>query len=430
MAGTPARTSIDKRTRHVRLRGKGALPALAAGLSFVACASFGGTPEGSRLHTMQASPNYAEGVFVNRLPTETDFGFAEGLALLREALSGPQIREPEEPVNVVALSAADLQGAASDDLRVRWLGHSTLLIEIEGKRILTDPIWSERASPVRFAGPKRFQPPVVAFADLPRIDAVLISHDHYDHLDVETIRMLGERRVPIFVPLGVGAHLERWGIARAQIREYDWWQEAELDGLRIACTPARHFSGRSLTDRNETLWASWAVIGQRRRVFFSGDTGLFPEFEDIGRRHGPFDMTFLEVGAYNTRWANVHMGPEQAVMAHKALGGRVLVPIHWGLFNLALHTWTEPAERLLAAAGQSGITLALPRPGEALEPAEWYANERWWPAIPWQTAHEAPVRSSHMPAEWLARYGPFSKPDARRVVEAASKPAAPAVSGN
>jgi L-ascorbate metabolism protein UlaG (beta-lactamase superfamily) len=293
-------------------------------------------------------------------------------------------------------------------LTVRWLGHSTLIIEIEGKRILTDPIWSERASPVQFAGPKRFTPPLIPLDELPPIDAVVISHDHYDHLDTATIEALKDH-VEFFVPLGIGAHLESWGVDPERIHEMDWWEEAKIGGLRVVCTPARHFSGRSLRDRNHTLWASWSIIGEKRRAFFSGDTGLFPELSEIGERLGPFDITMIETGAYNQRWANMHMGPEQAVIAHRALRGKILLPIHWGLFNLALHSWVEPAERLRVVARRDGDLIAQPRPGVLLTMQLPVPQEKWWPDVEWQTAEEAPVQASHIDPDWLAR---FSKPAA------------------
>lgn len=244
---------------------------------------------------------------------------------------------------------------------------------------------------------KRFFAPPLPLDALPPIDAVILSHDHYDHLNEEAIKALRDRVPRFIVPLGVGAHLEYWGVAPERIFELDWWERAEVEGVEVVCTPARHFSGRSLTDRNGTLWAGWAILGADQRAFFSGDTGLFPGFSEIGRRLGPFDVTMLEVGAYNAAWADIHMGPEQAVQAHQMVRGELMVPIHWGTFNLAFHSWTEPAERVLVAAEASGIQVAIPRPGESIIPTAPPAVQPWWPELPWQTAEEAPIVSSGMP---------------------------------
>ncbi|MCF8033504.1 MAG: MBL fold metallo-hydrolase [Desulfarculaceae bacterium] len=226
---------------------------------------------------------------------------------------------------------------------------------------------------------------------LPPIDAVVISHDHYDHLDYATVRDLGER-VPVYiVPLGVGAHLESWGVARERIVERDWWGEVKLNGLTFTATPARHFSGRSLflRDREKTLWCGWAVAGPEHRVFYSGDTGMFPGFAQIANRLGPFDAVIMEIGAYSRMWPDVHIGPEQAVQARLDLGSGLLIPAHWGTFNLAMHSWTEPVERLLAAAAKAGVAVVVPRPGQSVEPADPPQPVRWWPALPWRSAEEA-----------------------------------------
>ena len=259
-------------------------------------------------------------------------------------------------------------------LRATWLGHSTVLVEVDGLRILTDPVWGNRASPSRIAGPKRFQPVPVAIEALPPLDAVIISHDHYDHLDYPTILALAASNVPFYTSLGVGAHLESWGIAPERIVELDWWETATLPGaeLTISASPSRHFSGRGLS-RNLTLWSSFAVRGPRHSFFFSGDTGLTPEYADIAARLGPFDLVMLEVGAFHPSWGEIHLGPENALEAHALLGGGAFLPVHWGTFNLAIHAWDDPAETLVrlghaarraprhAAAG--GRRRAIPRRG-------------------------------------------------------------------
>ena len=353
--------------------------------------AFGTRAKGPRLERVARSPQYADGRFVNTLPA---LNMGMTWSSVKEWFFGDDTyRVPETPVPVVRRAAADFAAPAAD-LRVTWLGHSSLLVELDGARILVDPVWSDHASPGPLFGVKRFHAPPLPLEDLPPLDAVVISHDHYDHLDERTMKALAEH-VPLFlVPLGVGAHLEYWGVPPERIVELDWWERADVGGVEVVCTPARHFSGRFLNDRNATLWASWAFLGAERRAFFSGDSALFPGFEEIGARLGPFDLAMIEVGAYNASWADVHMGPEQAVAAHQMVRGGLLVPVHWGTFNLAFHTWTEPAERVRVAAEQVGVPLALPRPGESITIGDPPALESWWPDLPWQTAEEAPVVSS------------------------------------
>lgn len=266
----------------------------------------------------------------------------------------------------------------SSGLRVTWLGHSTVLLEMDGRRILTDPVFGERASPFRFAGPKRFHPVPARLSELPPLDAVLLSHDHFDHLCQSTMAELARGQVPIVTALGVGAHLEEFGVDPARITELDWHERAEVSGVRFTATPAQHFSGRSLTDRNATLWASWVVETDRRKVFFSGDTGLTPAFEDIGQRHGPFDLVMLEIGAFHPSWGTIHLGPENALTAFEMLGGGTLFPVHWGTFNLGLHDWDDPGETLVTLAAARGARVLTPRLGAVFEPEQVPGPTPWW----------------------------------------------------
>jgi L-ascorbate metabolism protein UlaG (beta-lactamase superfamily) len=282
---------------------------------------------------------------------------------------------------------------ASSGLRVTWLGHSTTLVEIDGYRILTDPVWSDRISPVSFIGPRRFQAVPVSLADLPPLDAVLISHDHYDHLDFPTVRELarlarrdgasGQPRPAFYTSLGVGERLERLGIEPDRIVELDWWEQATVpeSGLTFTAAPARHFSGRTPFDRNRTLWSSWVIGTENRRVFFSGDTGLTDEFTTIRDRTGPFDLVMLEVGAFHPSWGDIHLGPENALVAQRRLGGATLLPVHWGTFDLALHAWDEPIETLASRAGESGARVVTPRLGSAIEPSQIERIEPWWRSL-------------------------------------------------
>lgn len=382
----------------LRRRPIAALLVLFIGVPLVAlahqgCSAMGAAASGPRLERMRASPHFKDGRFFNVLGHTTP-GVAE---FIDAWFDTDAILEPEEPMPWVKRQGAEFAGRPAPGLRVTTLGHSTLLIEIDGVRILTDPIWSERASPLSFAGPKRFHPPPMGLEELPRLDAILISHDHYDHLDADTMRRLKDLDVPMLMPLGVGAHVETWGIAAERIQEFDWWEETKIGGLRVVCTPSRHFSGRGALDRDSTLWASWSLVGPEHRMFFSGDSSMFPGFAEIGDRLGPFDLTAMESGAYNPLWRDSHLGPEQAVTAHRMLNGRVMLPIHWGTFNLAMHAWTEPVERVLAEAQKHGVTVATPRMGETVDATAVQPAARWWPEIPWQTGSDAPVVSSNLP---------------------------------
>jgi len=369
------------------------LPGLIVGmLAATGWSNLGGHAEGQRLATMQQSSRYDldTGQFNNQLSTHKTP--ISQLAL--DWIKGGTNTRPSTPPPIFDGTAAVLARPPASDLRITWLGHSSVLIEIDGSRVLTDPVWGPRASPWSFIGPERFHAPALALSDLPPLDAVVISHDHYDHLDAPTIRDLADR-VPLFlVPLGVGAHLESWGVAAEKIVELDWWQAHDVGALQLIATPSRHFSGRRIVDTNATLWASWSLIGPEHRVYFSGDTAMSPDFKTIGDRLGPFDVALIESGAYNKAWADVHLGPEQALQAFQDVRGSLFMPIHWATFDLALHAWTEPVERILAEAARLQLSVAVPMPGQSIEPATLSPLTRWWPEIPWKTANEHPVVSS------------------------------------
>lgn len=264
-------------------------------------------------------------------------------------------------------------------LRITWIGHSSLLIEIDGKRILTDPVWSNRVSFSAFIGPKRFFTAPLALANLPPLDAVIISHDHYDHLDVSTIRYLAQSNMPFFCSLGVGRYLQKNGVAAGRITEMDWTDHAQIGpDCRLTALPARHFSGRGLTNRFQTLWSSFAIKTPQHHIYFGADSGWYDGFAEIGAAYGPFDLTMLEIGAANTLWPDIHMGPLHAADAHLALKGKVMMPIHWGTFNLALHPWNEPIHTLLAYAEEKNISLLAPRPGEPVTVTGQPYINRWW----------------------------------------------------
>jgi L-ascorbate metabolism protein UlaG (beta-lactamase superfamily) len=359
---------------------RAALLALAALLA-TNCLAFGADPDESAQALIARSPRHSGESFIN--PERTTTGFEQGSfgEFFKRSWRAPDPR-PAGPIPVAALPDGVFDTRIANGVRFTWVGHASVLVELDGARVLTDPIWSERCSPVSFAGPQRFHAPGIPWDKLPEIDAVIISHDHYDHLDMETVKELDKRGVPFFVPLGVGTHLRRWGVK--QVTELDWWEHADITSptgatLQLGPTPARHFSGRSLTDRNSTLWASWAIIGPTRRVWFGGDTGIHETgFKEIGDKLGPFDLTIIPIGAYDPQWHDVHMNPEEAITAHTLVRGGVMFPIHWGTFDLALHTWRDPIDRLLAAAQAQQVTLALPMPGLPVRVGVDTANEPWW----------------------------------------------------
>ena len=383
---------MKSRTRFGLLGLLGLFGIMGAVLFWTGWPNVGASPQGERLERVARSEHYdvQRARFTNALPTQNHFQ----LTTLWQWVVGRAHTTPDVPPVVFENTAKVLREPPKSGLRVTWFGHSSVLIELDGVRVLTDPVWGERSSPWTFLGPKRFFAPVMPLEELPPLDAVVISHDHYDHLDAPSIRRLASR-VPLFlVPLGVGARLESWGVPAAKIVELDWWERYNLAGTEIVATPARHFSGRSLVDSNQTLWASWAILGAHHRAYFSGDTAMFPGFKEIGERLGPFDIAMMESGAYHQDWADVHMGPEQALLAFKDVRGQVLLPIHWGTFKLALHAWTEPVERILAGAAQAKIQVTVPRPGQSVEMTSLPELERWWPAVEWETAEEHPVVSS------------------------------------
>jgi L-ascorbate metabolism protein UlaG (beta-lactamase superfamily) len=316
-----------------------------------------------------------------------------GVGMMLDFVAGSGRRVPQRPLPLFASTAAALSSSAASGLRVTWLGHSTVLVEIDGVRLLTDPVFGERASPLSFAGPRRFHRPPLALGELGRIDAVVLSHDHYDHLCAKTVRALAAG-IPGFsgrfvTTLGVGAHLERLGVRPDLVHELDWGEGFRVEGavgatVDVVATPSQHFSGRGALDRNQTLWAGMAMIGPRHRVFFSGDTGPTPEHKDIGASLGPFDVAMFEIGAFHPAWGDIHLGPLAAWDAFCALGARQLLPVHWSTFDLGLHPWEEPGEllyrRVVDAAGDGAAREALLTPliGEPLEGGSARVPEPWW----------------------------------------------------
>ncbi|MET9951170.1 MBL fold metallo-hydrolase [Streptomyces sp. NPDC006339] len=382
------------------MTGTGSDPTLRARLRALRPASFGADPAGERLERIRRSPNYADGVFRNpesarHRPSGSTVEFAK-IYFEKEARAR---RAPTGTIPVHPTTLADLAKPPATGLRVTWMGHSSVLAEIDGHRVLFDPVWGDRCSPFAFAGPKRLHPVPVPLAALGPVDVVVISHDHYDHLDLPTIKALAGTGTLFAVPLGVGAHLERWGVPASKLRELDWNESAEVGELRLTATPARHFCGRGLRNQQHTLWASWVVEGPEHRIYHSGDTGYFSGFREIGAAHGPFDATMIQIGAYSEYWPDIHMTPAEGLRAHLDLQGGhphgVLLPIHWGTFNLAPHPWAEPGEWTKDAAEEAGQAVAFPRPGEPFEPAGKLPEAAWWRGVsrpvarPWRRPEQA-----------------------------------------
>ena len=325
----------------------------------------------------ERSPHYCDGAFVNLEPASFNIDAEEQRNILLQLISGRSLGRPAADIPLITPEPQAFDAPAGR-IAVSWFGHSTALLEIDGYRVLTDPVWSERCSPSDVVGPSRMHPPPVPLESLPALDAIVVSHDHYDHLDIDTIIGLARSQwAPFVVPLGVGSHLREWGIPDERIIELDWNERTRIDELTLICTPARHFSGRFLS-RNTTLWASWAIIGPAHRAFFGGDTGYTKSFTEIGSEHGPFDVTLMPVGAYNKSWPDIHMNPEDAVRAHLDVHGGLLVPIHWCTFRLAPHPWAEPIERLLIAAESAGVKVAVPKPGGRVDTTALTELEPWW----------------------------------------------------
>jgi L-ascorbate metabolism protein UlaG (beta-lactamase superfamily) len=338
--------------------------------------AIGARPAGARLARMRQSPNYRDGAFQNTVPASVA---APSPGVLRAMASGQSTRRPRQPVPLVG--ATDL--TRQDGLRLSWLGHATVLVEVATTRFLFDPVWSDRVSPSALVGPKRLHPMPWQLADLPDVDAVVISHDHYDHLDMMTIRRLAalQPNLTFIVPLGVGAHLERWRIPLDRIVELDWDERTTVGDVEVVATAARHFSGRLKPGGNGTLWASWVLAGRDHKVFYTGDSGYFAGYERIGAEHGPFDVTLVQVGAYSPFWPDIHMTPEEGVATHRAVRGDLLVPVHWGTFNLAPHSWAEPVERLLADAKEHKVRVTVPKPGQLVDVSAAEPPDGWWRAL-------------------------------------------------
>jgi L-ascorbate metabolism protein UlaG (beta-lactamase superfamily) len=377
----------------------------------------GSNPAGARLERIRALANYRNGQLHNVVPTDMNMPPKTMAKVMWWMLRGGEGREPAQAIPTVPFDREAWKRVPNDEVALAWFGHSTLLIKMDGITFLTDPVFGERASTFSFAGPKRF-----AFTEhmrvdqLPQVDVVLLSHDHYDHLCYETITELVERGVrgegegvraevapppshftpppshftpppshltlPHFIAaLGVGAHLEKWGVPSSSITELEWWQEQQVGDVKLTFTPSRHFTGRSMTNRFSTLWGSFVLQGRSKRIYFGADSGYSPTFHEIGERFGPFDLAMLECGAYSEFWPDIHMFPEETAQAAKDLRAQVLMPIHWAKFALGLHPWKESIERITAKASEEGLPLLTPQIGRIVTTLDTTASEKWWEGL-------------------------------------------------
>ncbi len=349
-------------------------------LYFLFAPRIGSDPTGDRLARIQRSAAYSDGRFQNVVETNMDMPFRVLLKVLGEQIKGGEGRKPKDVLPTVPFDKEEWAAVPATSFAVAWFGHSSLLIKMGGTTFLVDPVFGERASTFSFAGPTRFAyDRHMTVEQLPPVDMVLLSHDHYDHLDHTTIAQLKDKR--FLAPLGVGAHLEHWGVPANAITELDRWESIAIGGTRLTLTPTRHFSGRGLRNRFSTLWGAWVMETGQQRIFFGADSGYSPTFKEIGERFGVFDLALLECGAYNENWASIHMMPEETAQAAVDLGARVLMPIHWAKFSLAMHPWKEPVERLMKRADDLELPLLTPRIGAVVVDADRGASRTWWRSL-------------------------------------------------
>lgn len=343
----------------------------------------GSNPAGDRLARIQALPAYRDGVLHNVVPTDMRMPFPVMLKVMWWMLRGGEGREPEGPLPVAPFDKEAWDRIPADQVAVAWLGHSSVLIKLEGLTLLTDPVFGGRASMFTFIGPEHFKYSTpIDVAMLPKVDVVLLSHDHYDHLCYETINDLVAQRAAhgmrFIAALGVGAHLEKWGVAPSSITELEWWQQFDVGAVKLTFAPARHFTGRTMRNRFSTLWGSFVLEGKSKRIFFGADSGYAPTFKEIGERFGPFDLAMLECGAYSGFWPDIHMFPEETAQAALDVRATTLMPIHWGKFALGLHPWKESIERITERAAELDLPLLTPRIGRIVTALDERASETWW----------------------------------------------------
>ncbi len=341
---------------------------------------FGGATTKTQKEQFKELAHYKNGQFINHEPFYIKTDCHSITEMLKEAMRGNPHLQPKKNIKVVKFDVNQINQNLGNKARVIWLGHSSFLIEIEGKTILIDPIFSDFAAPIGLLGRKRYNDEMsFNVEDLKTIDAVIISHDHYDHLDYPTISKIKDKVQNVIVPLGVGNHFKEWGIDPKIIQELDWWEETQLGSLKIVLTPSRHSSGRGLSDQSATLWGSWCLLGPKQKIFFSGDGGYGKHFKQIGEKYGPFDFGMIECGQYGKHWAGMHMIPEESVQAGLDVQAKTFIPIHWGAFTLSTHSWTDPVERFKKKAEELNASVSTPEIGQQiLVKSNAYPEMDWW----------------------------------------------------
>lgn len=337
---------------------------------------FGAKPSGKHLQQIRQSSNYKDNRFVNQTETRIDYSLSNVWGMIRDGVAARNT-SPKAKITAHFGTAVGSQTTDSTAL-VTWFGHSAVLIQLEGKRIFLDPMLGPAASPVPVFGRRFKNDPALDINTIDTVDAVIFSHDHYDHLDYFSVQTLKNRAKHFYTPLGLSAHLIHWGVDPAKITELDWWESVNFEELKFIATPARHFSGRSISDSNKTQWASWVIQGTYHTLYFSGDSGYGPHFREIGEKYGPFDLAMMECGQYNERWKPIHMLPDQTIQAHLDVKGKTLMPIHWGAFSLAPHSWTEPVEKITTHAKAAGVRLITPEIGQPFVINQSYPTTPWW----------------------------------------------------
>ncbi len=345
--------------------------------------SFGGDVSEEKQVVYQKSEQYREGKFNNIEPVPKEISFKDNLKIAYAFLTTET--DNLKPKNDIKVNKLDVKTLANykKEGRLIWFGHSSFLLQMEGKTILLDPMLSKVAAPHSLLGTDRFNTEFpLAIEELPKIDAVIFSHDHYDHLDYETILKIKEKVSHFFVPLGVGVHLESWGVPSIKITELDWREERQFEGISFVCTPAQHFSGRKLNNSQSTLWSSWVIKSKNENIYFSGDSGYASHFKEIGEKYGPFDIALLECGQYDEMWSDIHMMPEETVKAGIDVNAKKIMPIHWASFQLALHSWTDPVERMQTEAKRLNVKTITPKIGENIIIKDTINNyNNWWKVL-------------------------------------------------
>lgn len=342
---------------------------------------FGGDPTEADLARYEKTGHYKDGEFQNLVETKMDFSFSKMVEIFGDMWDGNTKRVPTMEIPVIFQDSLTLEKTKSQP-KLIWFGHSAFLMQLEGKNILFDPMFGDVPSPIPFVAEPRYNNKLpIEIKKLPAVDIIFISHDHYDHLDYGSIELLKSKTKMFYVPIGVGVHLREWGVAESKIKEMNWWDEADENGLDIVFTPSRHFSGRGVTNGKSTLWGSWVVKNKSQNIFFSGDGGYANHFSKIGEKYGPFDVAMVECGQYNKNWKNIHMQPEESAQAAVDLKAKVAIPIHWGAFTLSLHDWYEPAVRIKAEADKLGLKVITPLIGETIDLTTMNVEfKEWWKA--------------------------------------------------